>query len=222
MRTTGTVKWFDPGKGEGCVVSEGGTQAALSRATLNLAGRETIAPGTPLTYEVKLTGETLTVTAIYEIEGRPPSTAARKRKPRTQAKVPASGFGFITSNDVAGDVLIHRSVIEDHGDAARADGTTIDTDIVEKLRGLQARRLPLHRNDMEALAGPWADAECKWFSRPKGFGFVVLRGDTEEVFVHMDTLRRCNVHELRAGQSVRVRVARTPRGLMVIAIAVVP
>ena len=65
MRTTGKVKWFDPGKGDGCVVSDGGTQAALSPATLSAAGLQTIAPGTPLTYEVKLAAETLTVTAIY-------------------------------------------------------------------------------------------------------------------------------------------------------------
>jgi cold shock CspA family protein len=78
------------------------------------------------------------------------------------------------------------------------------------------------RDPIEEPAGPWADAECKWFSRPKGYGFVVVDGDTAEVFVHMDILRRCNVRELRAGQRVRVRVARTDRGLMATALAVAP
>ena len=72
MRTTGTVKWFDPGKGEGCVVSEGGALAALSREMLATRGLKTVAAGTPLTCEVKLTDKGLAVTAIYEIENEAP------------------------------------------------------------------------------------------------------------------------------------------------------
>jgi CspA family cold shock protein len=55
---------------------------------------------------------------------------------------------------------------------------------------------------------------CKWFSRPKGFGFLALVDGSEDIFVHMDTLRRCGLRELRKGQRVRVRLSETDRGPM--------
>ncbi|MEQ1867052.1 MAG: cold shock domain-containing protein [Micropepsaceae bacterium] len=60
--------------------------------------------------------------------------------------------------------------------------------------------------------GPLLEAECKWFSRPKGFGFVVALGTTEDVFVHMDLLRKHNIRELKPGQRVLVQVGLGPKG----------
>lgn len=226
MRTTGTVKWFDSDTGEGCVLSDGGTQAALSRTTLAGAGMLNIDPGTRLTYEVELEEHHLTVTKIYEIDGLPPAEAG-KRRARTRGPVksvdPAKGFGFIASKDVQGDVLIHRSVIQQWGDTVVTESGAIDPGVVKKIRSLQARRLPAFDGDPRSITsaeptGPWVLAECKWFSRPKGFGFLVAPGGTEQIFVHMDTLRRHNIRELTAGQRVHIRVANTERGPMVTAI----
>lgn len=122
MRTTGIVKWFDPLKGEGCVVSEGGGYALLSREPLLALGLKTVAAGATLAYEVKLVSERLTVTAIYEIEDKAPPRAnenpdadppegARRVKGTVRWFDPVKGFGFITSRDVVGDVLLHRSVL---------------------------------------------------------------------------------------------------------------
>lgn len=236
MRSTGTVKWFDSGTGEGCVLSDGGTQAALSRTTLAGAGLLNIDPGTRLTYEVELEEHHLTVTEIYEIDGLSPAEAG-KRRARTRGPVksvdPARGFGFIASKDVQGDVLIHRSVIQQWGSPIVKDGAADDPCVVEKIKGLQARRLfaidgdpsrpPRSRSiTIEDPTGPWLEAECKWFSRPKGYGFIVACGDTEDIFVHMDTLRRSNVRDLSAGQRVNVRISRSERGLMATEIAIVP
>lgn len=59
--------------------------------------------------------------------------------------------------------------------------------------------------------GPMLEAECKWFSRPKGF--VVVPGRSGDVFVPMEILRKHNMRELKPGQRVWVQVVRGPKGL---------
>src|SRR5881275_3059440 len=51
------------------------------------------------------------------------------------------GFGFLVSDDVEGDVLLHFSVLRDHGRRSVPEGATIECIPVRLERGLQAKRV---------------------------------------------------------------------------------
>ncbi|WP_246166350.1 cold-shock protein [Sphingomonas sinipercae] len=145
------------------------------------------------------------------------------------------GFGFLVSDAVDGDILIHFTVLREHGRRSLPEGAVVEC-IPQRLeRGLQARKVlsidaaaaapPLPRRvpaatdraDRHALAGQAGEfetVEVKWFNRNKGYGFVVRVGvDAQDVFVHMETARQCGVGELQQGQLLEARIAESAKGL---------
>src|SRR3954447_26094445 len=146
------------------------------------------------------------------------------------------GFGFIVSDEVEGDVLLHFSVLREHGRRSLPEGATVECVPVKLERGLQAKRVlsidlstglqppprssipPSERADRRALsdaAGEFEPVEVKWFNRVKGYGFV-NRADAaggEDVFVHMGTVRNAQLGELQPGQQLEARIASSGKGL---------
>jgi len=146
------------------------------------------------------------------------------------------GFGFLVSDQVDGDVLLHFSVLRDHGRRSVPEGATIECVPVRLDRGLQAKRvisidtstaLPqpvrssmpaVERADRRALAesaGAFEPVEVKWFNRVRGYGFVKRPDETggEDVFVHMETVRISHLPELQPGQQLEARIAPSGKGL---------
>jgi CspA family cold shock protein len=144
------------------------------------------------------------------------------------------GFGFVVSDEADGDILIHFSVLKEHDRRSLPEGAIIECLVAEQERGLQARRVlaidlssavmpetlrPSGRNadriDPASLlddAGGFEPVCVKWFNRLRGYGFLVREGDDQDIFVHMETVRRGGLADLAPDQRLRARVARGRKG----------
>lgn len=148
---------------------------------------------------------------------------------------PGKGFGFVVADSGGPDILLHANVLRNFGQSSVADDATVEISVLRTARGRQAvqvfaitppetgREAPLP--DIEALSAedvadlPLEAARVKWFDKVKGFGFANVFGRREDVFVHIEVLRRSGLADLQPGEAVALRVVQGSRGRMALQVA---
>lgn len=144
---------------------------------------------------------------------------------------PTKGFGFVVPDDDGADILLHANVLRNYGQGSVADGAAIEIEVQQTDRGLQAVRIidiiattedipPLRDmadySPQDIAAMDVVPSRVKWFDKTKGFGFANVFGDSQDVFVHVDVLRRSGLANLMAGEAIGLRVIEGERGRMAI------
>jgi CspA family cold shock protein len=147
------------------------------------------------------------------------------------------GFGFAEMADGSGDTFLHIKTLQALGQDTIAPGTklsvvvgqgqkgrqinkilAIDEGGAAKAPALTAARTESRRSAPDLSAAIDMVGTVKWFSEPKGMGFVEVDGGGKDVFVHISIVERAQLGNLAEGQRVSMRVVETEKGRQAVAI----
>lgn len=143
---------------------------------------------------------------------------------------PSKGFGFVVADSGGPDILLHANVLRNFGQSSVADGAVIEAVVNETPRGRQAvevlkieppetsqpeNSIALSEEEIDiSKLGPLMPARVKWFDKAKGFGFANVFRQPEDIFIHIEVLRRSGLADLQPGEAVCIRVVQGRRGKM--------
>ena len=143
---------------------------------------------------------------------------------------PVKGFGFVVAEAGGPDILLHVNVLRNFGQSSVADSAKIVISVQDTSRGVQAVEVlsiepPLGNEDMalsdfvdldldEVRKMPLVPGRVKWFDKGKGFGFANIFSQPEDVFLHVEVLRRSGLADLQPGEALALRVVDGKRGRM--------
>ena len=126
--------------------------------------------------------------------------------------------------------MLHANVLRNFGQSSVADNAGIEITVQETARGVQALEVHGIEPPKSELLSPLEDldeqenfsdadlvlepARVKWFDKAKGFGFANVFGNTEDIFIHVEVLRRSGFADLQPGEAIGIKVVDGKRGRM--------
>ena len=150
---------------------------------------------------------------------------------------PSKGFGFVVADEGGPDILLHANVLRNFGQSSVADAAGVTIVVQQTTRGVQAVEVlkieppvaeaePAESEDDGAGLAlevdpslPQLPARVKWFDKTTGFGFATVFGRSNDVFLHVEVLRRSGLADLQPGEAVALRIVDGARGLMAVQVS---
>ncbi len=143
---------------------------------------------------------------------------------------PVKGFGFVVADTGGPDILLHVNVLRNFGQSSIADSARLNVRVQKTDRGVQAvevlQIVPPEQDGISTLTDiaeldpdvvadvPLEPGRVKWFDKGKGFGFANVFGRSDDVFLHVEVLRRSGLSDLQPGEALALRVIDGKRGQM--------
>ena len=137
------------------------------------------------------------------------------------------GFGFLNVEDNGGDILLHSNVLKNFGRTSVSEGTKLEFEFQETDKGRQvsiihnifnSKNIVIpDKNEISVEAKNTINffpARVKWFNKSKGFGFANIFRSNDDIFLHIEILKKSGLSDLETGEAIVISVADSTRGKM--------